>query len=271
MGISSLTLDGTEYQFSINIPPICKQYKGRSLSEYSWSQLKTKCKNNDFSDIAVGDYKTITLSDNQKLDMVIMGIDTYYGTYGQTKHHIDWISQQALKDKIPWNTTLDNNGTSTNKCPWLASNLKSKLNSTIYNKLPSEVRNVIVVKGSFLEERYSSSGKLSQSTASVWKSDIGKIWIPSEYEVFGSVIRGTPKYSQGMCVQYPLFANSWMHRARRYSDLFEHDFYLLTVSGEYPDYICSVYVAGQCAAVDFAYDESDSWYPYTVICFRIAG
>ena len=43
---------------------------------------------------------------------------------------------------------------------------------------------------------------------------MGNLWLPHEYEVFGSVVWGTKGFSQGQAVQYPLFANSYKHRIK---------------------------------------------------------
>ena len=43
---------------------------------------------------------------------------------------------------------------------------------------------------------------------------MGKLWVPSEYEVFGSIVWGTKGYSQNGGVQYPIFANSWKSRQK---------------------------------------------------------
>ena len=114
MAITKLLLNGVEYDIG-NIYEIKTEgpqlYEGRELSEYTWAQLKTKCQNADFSDLRVGDYKTITLTGGEVVKMQIAGIDTYYKTTDQQLgHHIDWISVDCLNDYVQWNTTNNNNG-----------------------------------------------------------------------------------------------------------------------------------------------------------------
>jgi len=87
------------------------------------------------------------------------------------------------------------------------------LNETIYPKLPADVKGVIKNKRSLIEQRYSASGALTDSTGWAWQ-DMGNLWLPNEYEVFGSVVWGTKGYGGGQHVQYPLFANSYKHRIK---------------------------------------------------------
>lgn len=217
MAITKLLLNGVEYDIG-NIYEITTEgpqlYEGRELSEYTWAQLKTKCTNVDFDDLRIGDYKTITLTGGEVVKMQIAGIDTYYKTTNQQLgHHIDWISIDCLIDYVQWNTTDNNNGNATSPHPWLVSNVYTYLNNTIYSKLPADVKAVIKNKRSLLESRYSASGTLTDSTSWDWQ-DIGNLWLPNEYEVFGSTVWGTKGYSSGQAVQYPLFANSYMHRVK---------------------------------------------------------
>ena len=217
MAITKLLLNGVEYDIG-NIYEIKTEgpqlYDGRELSEYTWAQLKTKCQNADFSDLRVGDYKTISLTGGEVVKMQIAGIDTYYKTTDQqAPHHIDWISVDCLNDYVQWNTKNNNNGNATNDCPWSISNVYKYLNETIYPKLPADVKGVIKNKRSLIEQRYSASGALTDSTGWAWQ-DMGNLWLPNEYEVFGSVVWGTKGYSGGQHVQYPLFANSYKHRIK---------------------------------------------------------
>ena len=64
-----------------------------------------------------------------------------------------------------------------------------------------------------MEYRYSASGALTDGTSWGWQ-DLGPLWVPLEYEVFGSTIWGTKGWSQGQGVQYPIFANSFLNRIK---------------------------------------------------------
>ena len=85
--------------------------------------------------------------------------------------------------------------------------------------LPTELQNVIKQKTLYIPKRYSASGLLTESNAShdVW--GIGKLWLPTEFEVYGAPIHSAGKADNGLDynnfgspVQYPLFAGSNSYR-----------------------------------------------------------
>lgn len=238
-------------------------YQGVELN-YTWAQLSSKAKSGDFTGLNVGDYKTITMN-GQVVKMQIAGMDTYYKTTDQQLgHHIDFISKDCFPGTVQWNTTNNNNGNAENANPYLVSNVYQYLTETLYGYLPTEVKNVIVEKRMLLEQRYSSSGALTDSTSWAWGS-LGKLWLPTEYEVFGSVVCGTPKWSAGQAVQYPIFANNWLHRIKgngnggsRYS------WWLMSVASGYSTSACYVTDGGYANR----YSTSDSY--CVPVCFRLA-
>jgi hypothetical protein len=270
MAITKLVLNGNEYDIGNIITNVVTEgpqlYTGRELSEYTWAQLKEKCTNNDFSDLRVGDYKTIELTGGEVVVMQIAGIDTYYRTIDQQLgHHIDWISVDCLKTTQQWNTTNNNNGNSTNANPYMVSNIKTVLTDTIYNSLPTDVKNVITNKRMLMESRYSASGTLTDSTSWAW-CDLGTLWLPTEYEVFGSTVWGTKAWSAGQATQYPLFANSNFHRIKGQGKGGSRcGWWLCTVhSGNSTD---CCYVTGNGRA-----SSNNASYSYGVpVCFRITA
>ncbi|MFK9312076.1 hypothetical protein ACJEKH_26205, partial [Escherichia coli] len=72
---------------------------------------------------------------------------------------------------MQWFTSNDNNGTSADPYPYNKSTVKSFL-AGLEAKLPAEVRAVISSKRFLLEQRYSASGKLNDSTSWGWQ-DLG--------------------------------------------------------------------------------------------------
>ena len=245
-------------------------YQGRELSEFTWKELNTIAKNGTASEnnIHIGDYKTITMN-GIELKMQIAGIDTYYGTrspiIGVLGHHIDFISKDCYPEEIIWNSNGSNNGTQSERSPYRASEIYNTLNTTLYNFLPDEVKSVIIEKHSIYEDRHNSNETLSHSNGYSYGS-LGKLWIPSEFEVFGAVVCGTPQYSSGQTVQYPLFSNSWMNRAKKGSGSSDEStltWLLCTVYDGDASSVCNVNDMGS-----LSYDGVD--YPYyTTICFRI--
>lgn len=205
--ITKIEINGTEYDIggTYESPHL---YTGRLLSEYTWAQLKTKCQNADFSDLRIGDYLTITLTNGEVIHAYIIGIDNYYNPLSPNyPHHIDFITDYFISSI--W-TSMNNNGNSEFECPWDRSAVKANCEKIYNEKMPTELTSIMKNKFMHLETRYSSSGVLSNSIGYTLKS-MGYIWIPSEYEVFGSIIRGN--FQSGIdAIQYPFFANNKKNR-----------------------------------------------------------
>ena len=99
----------------------------------------------------------------------------------------------------------------------------------IINYLSTNLQSVLAVKRVLLEHRYSSSGILTSSNGWLWK-DIGKLWAPSEVEVYGFNCWGTHGYSVGFDVQYPIFNNRASNRLCYTPDGSRTPYWLRTVS-----------------------------------------
>lgn len=142
-------------------------------------------------------------------------------------------------DEAPAAGAITVTGTGTEH-PWLASDLYHWLNSLagqvpnstglnpavkhvdytqggVYYYLPAALKAVIVEKRAYLPKRYSASGLLSDDNAGGW-ADIGKLWLPSECEVYGAPCWGGKGgyATMGNNIQYPLFANN-MNRVKKKS------------------------------------------------------
>lgn len=185
------------------------------IAKYSdeWAWIRARIKAANYEGIYVGDYIPVTMN-KEVVNMQVAGIDTYYNTTDQpVGHHIDFISKDCFTETIQWNTTNNNNGDSTSPYPYMVSNLKKWLDETLYGYLPDKVKNQIAHKRMLLEQRYSSAGALTDSTSWGWQ-DLGALWVPLEYEVFGAIVWGTPGWSEGQAVQYPIFANTYLSRIK---------------------------------------------------------
>ena len=198
-------------------------YRGRDLtivfadeiSKFSdaWAWIKNRISTGNYTGIYVGDYIPITMK-NERVEMQVAGIDVYTRTTDQDLgHHIDFISRDCFSETVQWNTTNNNNGNTESPYPYMVSNLHKWLGETLYGFLPQAVKNQIVTKRSLMEQRYSASGALTDSTTLGWQ-DIGLLWVPHEYEVFGAVVWGTQGWSEGQAMQYPIFANSYLNRIK---------------------------------------------------------
>ena len=73
--------------------------------------------------------------------------------------------------------------------------------------LPSTLQSAILAQRVLPEERYSSSGKLTEASGWSW-ADLGKIWSPSEMEVYGCPVWGSKGYSVGFDSQFPIFTDT---------------------------------------------------------------
>lgn len=214
-GTARLTLDGAaEYYrggFLANGPGGVPY--GKELTE-SWASLQARIKNGDFAGIHIGDYKTINLTTGEKVIMEVAGIDQYYKCADSTiGHHVDFISRDALSGTKQWNTAANNNGTAEKKNPWLASALYAELNGTVYNTLPADLKPCIIEKRALLEERYGAAGGLTTDSGWSWQN-AGKLWLPTEVEVFGCVHWSQPGYGSGgggCNMQYPIFIGGSKH------------------------------------------------------------
>lgn len=214
-----------------------------------WAWIKARITTGNWDGLHIGDYIpfTTTQSTPETYHAQIAGINTYKG-YGDTevKNHIDFISKELWATRHFINPVNFNNGTkfgdsAATEYPWLASDLYLFLNSKagtvvseatagggegtavdytaggVYYYLPGNLKSVIVEKRTYLPKRYSASGLLSDDNAGGWEN-IGKLWLPSEWEVYGGPARGGLRdYAvMGNCIQYPIF-QSMANRVKKRS------------------------------------------------------
>ena len=249
-------------------------YKGRDLTTVfaseiakftdAWAWIKNRIQNANYTGIYVGDYIPITVK-NETVEMQVAGIDVYYRTTDNgLGHHIDFISRDCFSETVQWNTENNNNGNAESPYPYMVSNLHTWL-ETLYGYLPQAVKDQIVTKRTLMEQRYSASGTLTDSTTWGWQ-DIGKLWVPHEYEVFGSCVWGTKGWSQGQALQYPIFANSFLNRIKGAGKGGSRcDWWLASVRSGNSAYACYVTSSG----------DADGWSTSNLVrvpvCFRIAA
>lgn len=194
-----------------------------------WAWIKNRISNNNFDGLHIGDYIPFACTNQAgtTLNARIIGINTYKN-YGDTAvgNHIDFFAG-LWPTRKPINTVNYNNGTSQDSHPWLASDIylyanslqgqapstsganpslaaKDYRNDGIYYYLPSALKSVIVEKRAVIETRYDSSSLLLEPTTWSWVN-MGKIWFPSEIEVFGTSHWAKSGYASGGFVPYPFF------------------------------------------------------------------
>ena len=253
-----------------------------------WAWIKARIQAANYTGLHIGDYIPFVAGGNV-IKAEIGGIDTYYN-YGDTAvpHHIDFISRDCWPDAHVFNKVNYNNGTSVSPHPWLASDLYAWLNGLamqvpnsttadptmvdvdysatgVYNKLPAELKTVIVQKRAILPSRYTAGSLLIDDNSWAW-ADMGKLWVPSEIEVYGCEHWGSKNgYSSGGFQQYPIFATN-MKRVKGAGDGGARaTWWLLSAHGGHSTYFASVYGRGYGR-----YYTASNATIRAPLCFRIA-
>ena len=206
------------------------QFKGRSLATtfaseiaaaggdiYAW--LKARAQDGDFTGLRIGDYMDVPITAGtnvpaQTVRYMIGAIDPYYQCSDNPMgHHIAFVpsapvlvggSKAVNGSYIKWNDTATNNGNATTKEPYLISKLHGWEISDYLPSLPAALRNVLMNYRSLAEQRYGSSGGLTEASGWGW-ADLGKVWSLSEMEVYGCAVWGSKGYSVGMDCHFPIF------------------------------------------------------------------
>lgn len=260
-----------------------------------WAFLHNRASNANYDGIHIGDYFDYQTNEGQVAGIhtntttpnvgtislaaatrraYIMGLDTYTGTGDSLNigHQIACFSM-FTDCYVRWNPSNNNNGTSANNAPWLASQLYAVLNgvsnnssnaagSTGYassgkgfiNLFPTEAQNVIVTKRALLGTRYSASAALTNSNNLAW-NNMGKLWALSEIEVYGcpihSISNQFPQYDfYGNSIQYPLFSRGLKFGRNIFAG---HHYWLYSPCGNNATIVCSVNACGIADCFGTAY------------------
>lgn len=205
----------------------------------------------NFAGLRVGDYIDVPLvsasnvAAQQSVRFLLAHFDPYYCCGDNSKgHHIAFVASApvavaktvtgvANDSFLMWNTANTNQGTADVKNPYLNSNLKAweKLFEAC---LPEGLTKYLLSQRVLLEERYSASGALTDSNNWSWQ-DIGKVWSPSEMEVYGCPVWGTKGYSVGFDCQFDLFRDT----AHRLNET-RCSWWLRSVVGGSSSHVCCV-------------------------------
>ena len=268
------------------------------IAQYTdpWAWIKARITAGDWSGLRIGDYIPFTTTETspKTYQAQIAGINTYKN-YGDTavENHIDFICRELWATRHPVNPVNFNNGTkfgdaAATEYPWLASDLYLYLNSLsgkvpnattvgggtgtdvdytsggVYYYLPAALKAQIIEKRAYLPKRYNASSVLTDDNAGGW-TNIGKLWLPSEFEVNGAPCwGGNGGYAtMGNSVQYPIFAHN-MNRFKKRSGS-RDNWWVLSVSSGNTTYWCTVSSSG------LAYNSgAASTSVVAPVCFRIA-
>ena len=304
----SSTLDG---QIDAVIKNFDRMYEGVNLETkfateiaaagnvYAW--LNNRKNAGNFEGIHVGDYFSVNLSAGtvagysiaaQTFKCRIVGINTYKSC-GDTPigNMFYCISDEVINTPIKWNPTNNNNGTAVQNNPWLASAAYAVLNGInnyttnaysnaahganasakgILQLLPSTLQSVLKQKRNILDSRYSSSGLLTGGTNWEW-GDMGKLWLPNEYEVYGCAVRSNLSQTEGfwhpeagLSIQFPWFANNCEHRIKKNSSGSRCSWWLSSAASHGTATVC--YVNGYGYAGDHSAANATICLP---LCFCI--
>ena len=280
------------------------QVFAEEIANYSdeWVWIKDRIDNANYDGLYVGDYIPVTISsgtvggdtiNSQTFQCQIVGIDTYTGAGDvEIGHHIDFISREVIDTAMTWNPTDNNNGTSVQANPWLASKAYAWLNgvnnytTSAYNNvahgadcssggilqlLPTKLSDLIITKRQLLDSRYDSTKLLTYSTTWAW-GDMGKLWLPNELEAYGFQVRSNMGYAQGywnpeanIGVSYPLYTNSARNRIKRTSTGGRSTWWLSSAAAHTSARVC--YCGGDGRAHGYTATYSGIRCP---LCFRIA-
>ena len=304
----SSTLDG---QIDAVIKNFDRMYEGVNLETkfateiaaagnvYAW--LNNRKNAGNFEGIHVGDYFSVSLSAGtvagysiaaQTFKCRIVGINTYKSCADTNIGNMFYvISDEVINTAIKWNPTDNNNGTASQNKPWLASAAYAVLNGVnnyttsaygnaahganasakgILQLLPSTLQSVLKQKRNLLDNRYSSSGLLTGSTGWDW-TDMGKLWLPNEVEVYGCGIRSNLSQTSGfwfpeagLSIQFPWFANNCEHRVKRNSSGARCSWWLSAPASHTTTNVCYV-TSGGTASSHGATDSSI----FLPLCFCI--
>lgn len=261
-----------------------------------WAWIKARIQTAKYDDIHIGDYIPFVLTDGKTFKAEVAGIDTYY-RYGDTPvgHHIDFITRDCHPDTHVWNRANFNNGLAATPNPWLCSDIYAWLNglnipvptgttnvptdsvttpagytsSGVLPLLPTALRDAIITKRALLPRRYTAGALLIDDNSWDW-CDMGKLWLPSEVEVYGCTMWGTTLsplqgHSGGGFVQYPIFAQN-MKRIKGVGDGGDRShWWLSSVRGGYSTRAAAVYYSGNAHGYSASYA-----YIRAPLCFRIA-
>ena len=149
-----------------------------SLESYTWAQIRSQLVAGTLENIAsVGDTKTIALTSGEIMEMQLASINDGTGSAGTyyPNKTADWISSGLMTTSHKMNTTNTNVG------GWNSSEMRTYLNTDVYALIPSDLKNIIVDKTHMRTEG-------NQSTSLISADD--KLWLPTEWECFGSAIYG---------------------------------------------------------------------------------
>lgn len=194
----SATISGAVKSKSVTIDTQRVQYLSLlPLNDLSWAQIDTLGTAGVLGEMfALGDTKDVTLSGIGTMTLQIADFDHDYlsGTTTANKAAVTFLCKNLLYQHYQMNSRDTNDG------GFPSSSLRSTLDGSIYNALPSDLKAVI-------KTAYKWYGTGNNTTNGKWSGH--KLWLPLTYEMLGSNGPAPAgEQTTGNARQYPIFTNN---------------------------------------------------------------
>ena len=174
--LGTITVDVDYYGVSTSFNVTCTSWDSNTMANNSWAAIQEHIAAGTLPASFVGQTKPITMGGNT-YNLQLARINDGTGTAGTyyPNHTADFISVELMPD------THNMNSTNTNVGGWKQCAMRTYLTDTVYPALPDDLKAVIIDKTHMYTQ-----GNQSSSFESV--SD--KLWLPTEWECFGSATYG---------------------------------------------------------------------------------
>lgn len=164
------TATGKLYTQAGGTSVIMRRWK-TTLDDLSWSEIETMASNGTLaSKFPVGSKKTITLSNDEEVTLVVMGYN-HDDLTGGGKAGVTFGMENLLSSYYSMNASSTNTG------GWNSSAMRTSTMATLLSLLPSDLQSVI----KFVDKKASAG---NTSTTITTSSD--KLWLFSEVEIDGT-------------------------------------------------------------------------------------
>lgn len=163
-----------------------------------------------------------------------------------------WLN--SMKGHVPGDTT---------KPPATKVNAVDYTQDGVLYFLPDNLVNAISEKRALIPRRYNASNIVSADSSWGWEN-MGKLWIPSEMEVYGTSVWGNTGYGTGGFIQYPIFTSK-MNQVKGLGDGGgRNTWWLLSANAGYTTSFAYVSILGYANANNASYTTIGA-----PVCFRI--
>ena len=149
-----------------------------SLEDATWAQISAAIQNGTFGNYySVGDTKSFVMN-NKTYHAEVVAINDGTGSAGSwyPDKTVDFICKELYETAYPYNSTDTNTG------GFPSSALRNTLENTIYPLLSTDLKDVIIAK----------SHSYITSTSGAMGTDSTKLWLPTQFEISGTISQYAP-------------------------------------------------------------------------------